>query len=90
MKLAVLDASLAHTLTKISTAAFTELGFRDYARFDVRCDAEGHPYFLELNSNPGLGDDDEYGMTLSYKAVGMTFADFVWEIVQSALRRSTV
>ena len=32
-------------------------------------------------------DSDEYGMTVSYRAVGMTFADFVWAIVESAIKR---
>lgn len=87
--LARLDAQLEKVLRVMCVGAFEELGFRDYARFDIRCDASSQPYFLELNSNPGLGDDPDYGMTISYKAVGMTFADFIWEIVVSARRRST-
>lgn len=85
--LANLSADLSRALREMSAAAFTQLGFRDYARFDIRCDARDTPYFLELNSNPGLGDDPDYGMTVSYNAAGMTFADFIWEIVQSTLRR---
>jgi len=69
--------------------AFTAMSLRDYARLDIRCDQNETPYFLEVNSNPGLGDDDEYAMTLSYRASGMSFSDFVWEIVQSALRRQS-
>lgn len=46
-------------------------------------------FILEANSNPGLDDDDDYGMTISYKAIGMNFADFVWEIITSCLRRFT-
>lgn len=89
VKLARLDRKLARTLEDMSRRAFTTLGFYDYARFDIRCDTDGNPYFLEINSNPGLGDDDEYGMTVSYKAVGMTFADLIWKIVESALRRNS-
>lgn len=85
--LAELDTSLADTLDILCSKAFTALGFRDYARFDVRCDEKDHPYFLELNSNPGLSHDPDYGMTVSYQAAGMTFADFVWEIVRSTLKR---
>ncbi len=88
VEVATLSEFLDRQLKTMSLTAFEELGFRDYARFDIRCDANEHPYFLELNSNPGLGDDEEYGMTLSYKAAGMTFADFIWEIVQSTLRRA--
>lgn len=85
--LAKLTPALKEKIETMSIAAFTRFGYRDYARFDVRCQRE-EPLFLEINSNPGLSDDEEYGMTVSYKAAGMTFADFVWEIVESALRRT--
>lgn len=88
VKIAQLSEALEKKLVAMSRTGFQKLGFRDYARFDIRCDKDEHPYFLELNSNPGLGDDEEYGMTLSYKAAGMTFADFIWEIVLAALRRN--
>lgn len=84
--LAKLTPQLTKKLEAMSTRAFTTFGYRDYARFDIRCQHE-EPLFLEINSNPGLSDDAEYGMTVSYKKAGMTFADFVWEIVASALRR---
>jgi D-alanine-D-alanine ligase len=84
--LAKLDNDLLTRIETMSMDAYTAFGFRDYARFDIRCDGDT-PYFLEVNSNPGLGDDNEYGMTVSYKSLGMTFADFVWEIVASAIRR---
>lgn len=87
VRVAKSDDQVVRNLFGICRNAYGLLGFRDYARFDIRCDANGTPYFLELNSNPGLGDDDEYGMTLSYKAAGMTFADFIWKIVTSAKRR---
>lgn len=85
--LAGLTPALRKNLEDMSTRAFTTFGYRDYARFDIRCRGE-EPMFLEINSNPGLSDDSEYGMTVSYKAEGLTFADFIWEIVQSAQRRA--
>lgn len=85
--IANLSPDLARKMDEMSKRAFTTFGYRDYARFDIRCRGE-EPMFLEINSNPGLSDDAEYGMTVSYKAAGMTFADFVWEIVESALRRN--
>lgn len=87
--LAKLTPALSKDIETMSEKAFTSLGFRDYARFDIRCRAED-PLFLEVNSNPGLGDDPEYGMTVSYKAAGMHFADFIWEIVGATKRRTTV
>lgn len=87
VKLAVLSSYLQKCLEDVSLAAFRSLGFSDYARMDIRSRGE-EPFILEANTNPGLGDSDDYGMTISYKAVGMTFADFCWKIVESCLRRS--
>lgn len=89
VKLAVLSPYLQKRLENVSLAAFRSLGFSDYARMDIRTRGE-EPFILEANTNPGLGDSDDYGMTVSYKAVGMTFADFVWKIVESCLRRKRV
>lgn len=84
--IANLTPSLANAIEDITKKTFVDLGFRDYARLDIR--TRGSEIFiLEANSNPGLSDDMEYGMTLSYKALGWTFADFIWKIVEFALRR---
>lgn len=84
--LPALDAHLAGRIAAVARKTFKDLGFRDYARFDIRTAGDAL-FILEPNSNPGLSDSDEYGMTVSYKAGGMTFADFVWAIVTSSLRR---
>ncbi len=89
VEVAVISDALAEKIDLMSRRVSTTMGYRDYARFDIRCLGE-NPMFLEVNSNPGLSDDEQYGMTVSYKASGMTFADFVWEIVQSTLRRIRV
>lgn len=81
-----LDTRLAGRIAAVARKTFKDLGFRDYARLDIRT-AGDTIFILEPNSNPGLSDSDEYGMTVSYKAGGMTFADFVWTIVVSSLRR---
>lgn len=85
--LAKLPSGLNKQLTKISLMTYRTFKFQDYARLDIRCDSLGQPRVMEANANPGLSDSDEYGMTISYKAVGMTFADFIWEIVESCRRR---
>lgn len=84
--LPVLPRPLEHIILRTASETFTRLGFRDYMRLDIRT-RENDVCILESNSNPGLSDSDEYGMTVSYKAVGWTFADFVWEIVNSSWRR---
>ena len=84
--LAHLPDSVFTPLEHLTIRVFRALGYRDYARCDIRLRGDDI-FFLEVNSNPGLGDEDEYGMTVSYRAVGMTFADFVCKIVESALLR---
>ncbi len=84
--LAKLDAKLRDEIDSMCRGVFVCMGYRDYARFDMRCDGS-KPMFLEVNSNPGLSDDDQYGMTVSYRSLGMTFADVIEEIVESARRR---
>lgn len=73
-------------LTRVCMATFRALGFRDYARFDIR--TRGNDVFiLETNSNPGLDDDPMYEMTVSFRLAGITLADFVWYIVEQSLYR---
>lgn len=84
--LAILEPKLLADIENITARTFKELGFRDYTRLDIRTRGTDI-IILEANSNPGLSDDLEYGMTVSYRAIGWIFADFVWKIVESALRR---
>ena len=81
-----LTPTLIQKLYRIAHKTYKAFDFHDYARLDIRCRDED-VYILEANANPGLGDDEDYGMTVSYKAAGMTFADFCWEVVESCLRR---
>lgn len=87
--LAELGSKLKEKLEEISLAAYEVFGCRDYARIDIRTRGE-EVYILEINPNPGLGEDEEYGMTVSYRAAGLTFADFIWEIVKSCLKRNKI
>jgi len=72
---------------RISIQTFMSLGFRDFTRIDARLKSDNKFMILEANPNPGLDDDELYSMMISARAVGLTFPDFLWEIVQSALRR---
>lgn len=84
--LATITPTLQKKLEEMSLAAFRSLGYRDYSRLDIRVKDED-VYILEANANPGLEDDEAYGMSVSFHAAGMSFADFLWEIVFSCLRR---
>lgn len=79
-------SKITEKISSITKKTFHSLGLHDYARLDIR--SRGSDVFiLEANANPGLGDDDDYGMTVSYKAAGMTFDDLIVGIVKSSFKR---
>lgn len=86
---AKLNSLLKKKLEEASLASWNAFGCRDVARIDIR--AHGNQvYVLEANPNPGIGEDDLYGMTVSHRAAGLSFPDFIMEIVESAVRRSKI
>ena len=73
-------------MEKIARATFWALDCRDVARVDLRMDAEGRIYVLEVNPLPGLtpGYSD---LVLIAKAVGMEYDQLIAEIMVGGLRR---
>src|SRR5207237_6788914 len=49
-----LEPPVLARLEREAKAAFRALDLRDYARFDVRIDAAGVPFFLDANTRPSL------------------------------------
>jgi len=86
--LASLTPSQLTVFQTITLRIFTKLGFRDFTRVDARMNTMGDFFVLEANPNPGLDDDKLYSITMSARAAGMTFPDFLWAIVTSAVKRS--
>lgn len=71
----------------IALRCFRIIGCRDYARVDFRLNkSNGEPYVLEVNPNPDISDDA--GFARSARTFGLTFAETVGKIVESALERS--
>src|SRR5207344_1681495 len=73
-------------MEKIARATFWALDCRDVARVDLRMDAEGRIYVLEVNPLPGLtpGYSD---LVLIAKACGMEYDQLIAEIMVGGLRR---
>jgi D-alanine-D-alanine ligase len=71
---------------KIARATFWALDCRDVARVDMRMDADGRIYVLEVNPLPGLtpGYSD---LVLIAQAVGMEYDQLIAEIMVGGLRR---
>ncbi len=73
-------------MEKIARATFWALDCRDVARVDMRMDAEGRIYVLEVNPLPGLTPDYS-DLVLIAKAVGMDYDQLIAEIMVGGLRR---
>jgi len=77
--------ALATTLRDISVATFRACRCKDYARVDIRIDASGQPYVLEINSMAALGGGASY--VLAAKTAGLSHAALVNRILDVAHRR---
>ncbi len=73
-------------IEKVARATFWALDCRDVARVDLRMDAEGRIYVLEVNPLPGLTPDYS-DLVLISKAVGMEYDQLIAEIMVGGLRR---
>jgi len=82
---APLDWLTQKRVEHIAVKAFRVLECRDYARIDVRIDRDGKIYVIEVNPNPDISPQS--GMTRAIKVEGITYADFVRNLLERALQR---
>lgn len=68
------DEALANKISPMVTRAFEALGYRDYAKFDIRVDDEtGTPYFVDCNPNTAFGPDMGLPLTEVLDLYGVSF-----------------
>jgi D-alanine-D-alanine ligase len=77
-----IDQGIARRAQEIAKQAFHVLGLYDCARVDMRIDAQGDPYVLEINSLPSLGEHGSY--VAASEAVGLDFPALVNRLVEVA------
>ncbi|HLU65353.1 MAG TPA: hypothetical protein VKZ63_03730 [Kofleriaceae bacterium] len=83
-----LDPVVESYIREVAVGAFKAVRGRDYARIDMRVDAEGQPFILEVNPNPDLVDGAAYAMCA--RAGGRSYAETVGAIADLAVARSRV
>jgi hypothetical protein len=85
----VTDAGLSERLRRMSADFFVGLDGAGYARCDLRLDADGRPWMLEINPNPGvfyeLSDPGSADLILMHSPGG--HPAFVRQVVEAALAR---
>ena len=75
----------ATAVQRFAEAVFAACGCRDFARADFLLTPEGEPYFLEINTLPGMTDTSL--LPLSARCLGLGYRQLVGEMIAPALRR---
>ena len=68
------SAELHARIAALADRAFLALGLSGYARLDLRVNAAGEPFVIDVNPNPDLSPDA--GLARALPTVGLTFGDF--------------
>ena len=76
------DERLAATLREVSRATFRACHCKDFARVDIRVDADDNPYVLEINSMASLGRTGSF--LLAAQTAGYDFAAMINRILDEA------
>ncbi len=77
-----LPAELEASIQKKALDAFRLIGCQGWGRLDVMLDAQNQPWFLEVNTIPGMTDHSL--VPIAARARGIGFDDLVLRILESA------
>ncbi|NIP17752.1 MAG: D-alanine--D-alanine ligase [Xanthomonadales bacterium] len=78
-----LDGELEQRLQDLSLKAFDALGASGWGRVDFILDADGNPWFLEINTVPGMTDHSLVPQAAA--EIGIGFDELVWRILETSL-----
>jgi D-alanine-D-alanine ligase len=73
-------------IEEIALRAYKVLECRDFGRVDIRCDADGNPFFLEINPLAGLNPQHS-DLCIIARHNGITYEQLIGRILYSALQR---
>jgi D-alanine-D-alanine ligase len=80
--------NLVKNLEEISLQAYQSVKGTGYGRMDIRMDAAGNLYMLEVNAQCGLSEDEDYtSIGAIIKQSGKTFTALVTEVINDAIKR---
>ncbi len=80
-----LDPVLETVLQKQAMAVYKKLECKDFARIDFRVDAEGQPWFLEINPLPTFAPDGTFAIIA--ELAGQSYEAFLADVLKRGLKR---
>jgi D-alanine-D-alanine ligase len=80
-----LPPALEARCVEVALAAFAALECRDYGRVDLRVDADGNPFVIDINPNCDL--HPQAGFAKAAFAAGISYSDLAIHLVELALER---
>jgi D-alanine-D-alanine ligase len=72
-------------IERVARGAWRALGLRDYGRVDLRVDAKGVPWVIDVNPNPDISPDA--GVARAGAAAGLSYPRLIGRIAELALAR---
>jgi D-alanine-D-alanine ligase len=81
-----LEDQACRTIQAGAIKAYRVLGCENFARVDLRLSGDGVPYFLEVNTVPGMTETSLVPMAA--EAMGISFPELVDRITQYAVRKA--
>jgi D-alanine-D-alanine ligase len=82
---AELPPDVTARIQRVSLAAYRVLHCQDWARIDLRMDARGELYVIDVNLEPAIAP--EYALARSAQAMGWTYVQLVNRILDHAIER---
>lgn len=79
-----LDEDTEARFKRLARAAFDALGATGWGRVDFVCDGAGDPYFIDVNTAPGMTSHSLVPMAA--QAVGVDYDDLVWRILETSFQ----
>lgn len=80
-----LEPTLEATMLRYAVAVYDKLECKDFARVDFRVDADGQPWFLEINPLPTFAPDGTFAIIA--ELVGQSYEAFLSEVLKRGLAR---
>jgi D-alanine-D-alanine ligase len=79
-----LPQKIAQRISRLAKRAFRIFNLSGYARLDLRLDADGHVFVIEVNATPDITYDEDFAA--SAEAAGLSYPQLLQRILNLGLR----